>query len=334
MKLVGGLWAARVAARFSERVAASCSVQVVARTSAQARAVAVAFLRAGRFAWPLVFLAGCALFSPTPLYEKPAMFGTLVVTDEMDGMRTMRFGRNNATQTSIKVGDPDHLQFDYLKLMLAGFAPQPVPRRVLMIGLGGGALPVFMHRHFRETQIDVVEIDPQVISVAKQFFGFNEDFRMKAHTGDGRAFIERAAAGSYDMIILDAFGSTEVPAHLITLEFLGAVRRALTVEGVVVSNVWQRRYNRHYDGMLRTYQEAFGSLAVIQTPRDVNTIFLAQPQAQTLNSSELAARARRLSVEKTFRFNLGLLIEWGLQPAREKSPQVPVLRDGSATPGR
>ena len=122
-----------------------------------------------------------------------------------------------------------------------------------------------------------------------------------------------------------------MPPHLITLEFLGAVRRTLAPDGVVVSNLWKHSYNRKYDGMLRTYQEVFGNVELIETAREVNIILLARPRQQTVDRAEFVARARRLSREKSFRFDLGRLIDLGLQPARAKGADVPVLRDADGT---
>ena len=288
---------------------------------------------------PLFFaasLTACTLIGSKLVYEKPAMFGVLAVTDEFDGMRTMRFGSNSATQTSIKVGDPDHLEFDYLKLALAGLVLAEAPRRVLIVGLGGGALPVFMRRNFPQLQIDVVEIDPEVVTAAKLYFGFLEDTLMKAHLGDGRAFIERTAPGSYDVVVLDAFGSAEVPEHLTTQEFLIAVKRATAPGGVVVSNVWKKRFNRQYDAMLRTYQEVFADVDLIATSRDVNTMILAYPQAPKLTPEQFVAGARELSLRQKFRFDLGLLVDSGLDRRPAKRSDVTVLRDaasGNSTSG-
>ena len=236
-------------------------------------------------------LGGCAAVGSTVVYEKPGRFGPLFVTDDTDGLRSMRFGRHGATQSAIKLGDPDFLRFDYLKLVLAGFVLTEAPRRVLIVGLGGGALPVFLRRHYPLLQIDVAEIDPEVLTAATLYFGFRQDDLLKAHVGDGRSFIENTPAGRYDLIILDAFGSTEVPAHLATEEFLMALRRSLAPSGVAVSNLWKSGYNRKYDAMLRTYQEVFAVVDVVETARDVNTVLFALPRTQSLGRAEFAARA-------------------------------------------
>ena len=187
------------------------------------------------------------------VYEKASAFGTVLVTDE-NGLRVLRFERGGARQTVVKLGDPEHLELPYARVAMVGLALCDEPRRILVVGLGGGTLPMFLRHYYPAAEIDAVDIDPEVVYVAKRYFDFREDNRMRAHIGDGRAFIERYRY-PYDMIFLDAFSSDSVPAHLTTQEFLQAVRRALKPSGVVVGNIWSRGSNPIYDSMIRTYQE-------------------------------------------------------------------------------
>ncbi len=145
--------------------------------------------------------------------------------------------------------------------------------------LGGATLPMFLRKHYPSAEIDIAEIDPDVVNVAKTFFGFREDERMRIHVGDGRRFIENIRQPRYDVIFVDAYGAHNVPEHLTTQEFLQAVRLALVPSGVVVGNVWGPSSNRLYDSMVRTYQEAFDELFIVNVSGDVNSILLALPRS-------------------------------------------------------
>ena len=186
---------------------------------------------------------------------------------------------------------------------------------------------MFLRAHYPAATIDVAEIDPDVVDVAKRFFGFREDERMRARVGDGRQFIENARQADYDLIFLDAFGARDVPKHLTTREFLQITRRALVPNGVAVANVWRPASNPLYDRMVRTYQEAFEEVFILDVPGDVNNIFLALPRVQPLGQGELALLARKISTAKRFRFDLGELVEYGFLHAREENPQARVLQD-------
>ena len=281
------------------------------------------YLYAAAFA--ALSVSGCT--AQTVIYEKASSYNTIIVTEDHKGLRTLLFERGGGRQSVVKPGDPDHLELPYARVALAGLALCEEPRRILVVGLGGGSLPMFLRKHYPAAGIDVAEIDPDVVDVAKKYFGFREDERMHARTGDGRQFIENARQADYDIIFLDAFGARDVPKHLTTLEFLQSTRRALKPNGVVVSNVWRPASNPLYDAMARTYQEAFEELFILDVPGDVNNIFLALPRRQPLGQSELALLAWKISTAKRFRFDLGALVEYGFLHAHEKSPQARVLRD-------
>ena len=260
------------------------------------------------------------------LYETASTYNTIVVTEEGDGLRVLRFGKYGVRQSAVKIGDPDHLALPYAQVALVGLALSEEPRRFLVVGLGGGTLPMFLRRHYPNAAIDAVDIDPEVVEVAKEFFGFREDKLMNAHVGDGRQFIEKARQ-PYDVIFLDAFGGDSVPAHLTTQEFLQAVRRAVTPNGVVVGNVWGLGANPLYDSMVRTYREVFDELLILDVRSAGNKILLALPRKQSLGLDELARRARKVSEAKRLPFDLGAPVQYGLRDAPATSQHARVLRD-------
>src|SRR6266853_4408788 len=147
------------------------------------------YLHVGLSALAALSVLACA--AETVIYEKPSHYNTIVVTEDSNGLRTLLFERGGSRQSVVKPGDPDHLELPYARVALAGLALCEEPRRILIVGLGGATLPMFLRKHYPSAAIDVAEIDPGVVDVAKQFFGFREDELTHAHVGDGRQFIER-----------------------------------------------------------------------------------------------------------------------------------------------
>jgi spermidine synthase len=174
--------------------------------------------------------------------------------------------------------------------------------------------------------IDVVDIDADVVAVAKKYFGFREDGSMRVYVEDGRRFIERCKQ-PYDIIFLDAYGPKNIPYDLATKEFLLAARRAVGPKGVVAGNVWSQSSNSLHDAMLRTYQEAFDDLYVIDLGDSENEIFLALPRKDSVACDDLARRASRLSKETKFRFDVGQYVTDGFHHADKKNLGVRVLLD-------
>jgi spermidine synthase len=260
------------------------------------------------------------------LYEKQSPYSTIVVTEDDEGLRTLWFEKHGARQSVVKVGDPDHLELPYARTMPVGLAFVDNPERILIVGLGGGTIPGFLHKHYPRATIDVVDIDPDVVHVAKRFFGFREDATMHAHVADGRRFIEECR-NPYDLIFLDAFGTENIPYHLATREFLQAVRRALRPKGVAVGNVWSRGSNPLYDSMVRTYQDVFDELYIFHVQGAGNKILIALPRRQRIEQDDLARRATTISHQRHFPYDLGDVVTYGYQRATEKDADTHVLVD-------
>lgn len=264
------------------------------------------------------------------LYEKKSPYNFVVVTEDSRGLRSLLFEKGGARQSVVKVGDPDHIELPYARVMLVGLALVKPPKRVLIVGLGGGTIPSILHKHYPKTMIDVVDIDPDVVKVAKEFFGFREDATMRVHVADGRRFIEQCE-DPYDMIFLDAYGNEDIPYHLATQQFLDAVRQALHPNGVVVANLWSRGLNPLYDSMITTYQNVFDSVCVLDVRGTGNRIVIALPRKQRIERGSLARKARVTSRGKRLRFDLGDLVNQGFQREIEVDSAAPVLKDRTTT---
>ena len=260
------------------------------------------------------------------LYEKQSPFTTILVTEDDRGLRTLWFEKGGARQSVVKVGDPNHVELAYARVMPLGVAFVEAPKRILIVGLGGGTVPSFLHRHYPKAVIDAVDIDPDVVDVARRFFGFHEDANLRAHVADGRKFIEECK-NPYDIIFLDAFGPDNIPFALATREFLLAVRRALTPKGIVVGDVWSSASNPLYDSMVRTYRDVFDELYIFDVRYSGNKILVALPYRKQIDRDDLAQRARQISQNKGFPFDMGEFVIYGYRDAKNEELRGQVLRD-------
>ena len=170
--------------------------------------------------------------------------------------RQCRIGR----QTCIDTTNPKRFALNYTRMMLGGalFTGEP-PRRILIIGLGGGTLPMALAGILPDARIDVVEIDPAVTRAAKRFFAFKDGPKMRVFEEDGRVHIKRAvrAGEKYDVVMLDAFDHEYIPEHLLTREFLQETKALLGPKGVLVANTFSS--SQLYDHESTTYADVFGA---------------------------------------------------------------------------
>ncbi len=207
------------------------------------------------------------------VHQQKSMYRNIIVA-EGNGTRCMTFGRRNALQTCIRLEQPQRLMMPYTRGLFAGLFANPQAQRILVIGLGGGVIPKAM-RHIDPTmQIDVVELDPAVVEVAKQYFGYREDARMRTFVSDGRVFVraQRRAAVHYDLVIIDAYEKVYVPEHMLTQEFISEVKSLLTPGGVIAANTFSRGALSQYEAA--TYQSVFGATQIVDV-EGLNRIILA-----------------------------------------------------------
>ncbi|PNJ42721.1 METTL13 isoform 3 [Pongo abelii] len=213
--------------------------------------------------------------------------------------------------------DKSYLCCEHHKAMIAGLAllrnPElllEIPLALLVVGLGGGSLPLFVHDHFPKSCIDAVEIDPSMLEVATQWFGFSQSDRMKVHIADGLDYITSLAGGGearpgYDVIMFDVdskdptLGMSCPPPAFVEQSFLQKVKSILTPAGVFILNLVCRDLGLK-DSVLAGLKAVFPLLYVRRIEGEVNEILFCQlyPE-QKLATPELLETAQAL--ERTLR---------------------------------
>jgi spermidine synthase len=136
---------------------------------------------------------------------------------------------------------------------------RPKARRVLALGLGAGLLPTALEKN--GLTVDVYEIDPEIVAVAKKWFGYAP--KGAVTIGDARAELETRDEGPWDLMVLDAFGAESPPAHLFTTEAFEKMREGMVPGGVLAVNLVTAVDGRDGDAWRATYktlQRAFPSV--------------------------------------------------------------------------
>jgi spermidine synthase len=259
-------------------------------------------------------VTGLKLVTPKEglLFEGQTLSGLTKVTQDVDQIRTLRFGKQGTRQSVVKMGDLDYLGLPYAKSAMIGLAFTERLDRILVVGVGAGNIPMFLRKHYSGAQIDVIDIDPQIIALAKQYFNFLEDDLLQAHVQDGRVFIENVQK-PYDLIFLDAYTAAGIPKHLASKEFLLSLKKALKPSGVIIANVWSTpKVNPLYRPMLRTYQEVFQEVYTLRVPTAGNKIVIALPRLRGVPLNSIAQRAQQISAQKRLPFDLSAVLQSGL----------------------
>jgi spermidine synthase len=235
-------------------------------------------------------------------HEQVSDFSRIRIRRDGD-VRAMTFVRDNgqeAVQSRVNLRAPKTLMSPYAHGMFASYLYQPQPRRVLIVGLGGGAMVRFLTHHEPQVQIDAVEIDPVVVQLADKFFDVRSGGNVRVHTADAVKFVE-STTDRYDVILMDAFlrpsgdtDTTGVPTRLKTLEFLGRLKQTLAPGGVIAFNV-----NEHASMAddIASVAAAFGHAVVYRCPPSENKVVVAVEGALATDD---ALRARVAALNARF----------------------------------
>lgn len=228
------------------------------------------------------------------IHRERSLYSTILI-DQQGSTICLQFSvrKDQRNQSCMDRQAPQKMIFPYARMMMLSLLMVPEPDRILVVGLGGGTLPVALNQLYPEAQVDIVEIDPAVKTVAETYFGFRENDRMQVILKDARVYTKRALTGAdrYDLIMLDAFNGDYIPEHLLTREYLEETKELLRPDGVVVANTFA--ISRLYDHESNTYREVFGTFYNVRSRTSANRVILATNG--TLPSlTELAETGREL----------------------------------------
>ncbi len=226
-----------------------------------------------------------------------------IIVAERGSVRTMYFVVDGTwyIESRLDRSFPASLDLDYTRTMMAGFLLQPAPRSILMVGFGGGQMSNYLFDHFPGIEIDGVDIDPEVIRLARKYFAVPDSPRYRTHVADGRMFVQYGERPrKWDMIILDAFRGVFVPYHLKTVEFYRRCLGRLTNRGVVVANLHDNSSMYPHDRA--TFAHVFPTLYAFTSESKRQTSLVASADRDWVGPYQL--RANAVQAQPAFDFDL------------------------------
>ncbi|MDE2998800.1 MAG: fused MFS/spermidine synthase [Gemmatimonadota bacterium] len=243
----------------------------------------------------VLVLAACEVRPEIPKHERlvyvhDSLYNHIVVSED-DEARYLRFGYG-AKQSALTLGNPASLRVPYTAYLALGMAFTD-PEHALMIGLAGGSVARFIRSACPDVVLDVVELDPAVVRVAKRYFGVDEDGGLRIHVDDGRMFVKRTT-DRYDWVVLDAFHADSMPHHMATAEFFDEVKGILTPRGVVTVNVAPLGPGVLYLSIIRTLTRVFPQVYLFQVPERSNIVAVATLDGARLDGDRIARSIREL----------------------------------------
>ncbi len=209
-------------------------------------------------------------------------------------------GGNFFLQSRFDMQTRDIPVLTYSKLMMASLLFNDMPKRALIVGLGGGSVSNFLSHCFPRVHIDVVEVDKDVIELCRKYFFLRESDQYRIHEADARVFIQNALGKEpYDLILLDAFKSGSVPFHLKTSEFYQEIQSILSPSGVVASNLYGKS-NLKKPSDRRTFISVFPQIYFFEDPERIATVLVATGQERPWSKGDIQRAAEAFNIPMPF----------------------------------
>jgi len=261
-------------------------------------------------------------------------------------VRVLRHGdwlvmRCESTEQGIAFSDngaaaPQVLGFHYLRVMAAAAvgAGSLDAGRLLCVGLGSGALPGFLAHHFGGACVQVAEVDPLVVRLAREHFHvrFTRAASVSLLVGSpqrgltvleadaGAVVCALAAAVSSgstpgaSALFIDAYAAYgTIPAHLRGTDFLTACAASLAIGGVVCVNLFtgspNSRPRRDVELYAKLLMQALDGPVYSLTSAGEHNVVLLASKGRALCARELCEQATRVSQAGCWEWDAGALVQ-------------------------
>ena len=201
------------------------------------------------------------------LFETDSAYNHIIIDDKTD----TRTGQDIrvlflATEShSIMYTNSDQLFSKYSQLYTLDNLFKPEIKNALVLGGGAYVFPVDFLKRYPEAEMTVVEIDPEVTQVARDYFRLKDNPRLKIYHQDARIFLNKDDT-TYDVIYGDAFASSfSVPFQLTTLEALEKTSDLLVKDGVFILNMItaiQGKKSKFFQAEYKTLKQVFPQIYI------------------------------------------------------------------------
>lgn len=172
----------------------------------------------------------------TTIYQADGYYSNIHIYDVVSGTTTYRFLKNDINNSSAIIPGSNEIVFPYAQFANLFTAHISNAKNYLVLGGGSYTIPRHMYLSHPDLMIDVVETEPLLYPLAKQFFELPDSPRITNHEVDARVFLQSTST-VYDVIFSDIMNSGYyLPPHVATTEFFQSLKQRLAPEGIAIIN--------------------------------------------------------------------------------------------------
>jgi spermidine synthase len=209
---------------------------------------------------------------------------------EFEGVRSLHLG-TSWVQGAMRLSRPDHIELEYVQMMMMWMLFIQQPRHIVQLGLGSAALTKFCYQRFPGARVTVAELNPNVIDICHAMFGLpDNDGRLDVREMNALDFVlDRANHASVDVLQVDLYDEEARGPVLDTPEFYQGCFDCLRPDGIMTANVFGEFGN--YDKNLQHMELAFDAVVWLPEVHDANIVVLAFKKAPQIDFAVLYERA-------------------------------------------
>jgi spermidine synthase len=209
---------------------------------------------------------------------------------EFRGVRNLHLG-TSWIQGAMRLARPDHIELEYVQMMMMWMLFVHDPRHIVQLGLGSAALTKFCYQRFPDARVTVAELNPNVIAICHALFGLpSNDERLDVREMNALDFVmDRANHNSVDVLQVDLYDEDARGPVLDTPEFYQACADCLSAGGIMTVNVFGEFSN--YDKNLQHMEQAFDAVVWLPEVHDANVVVVAFKNAPQIDFAVLYERA-------------------------------------------
>jgi len=223
--------------------------------------------------------------------------------------------------------NPLDFKLEYTRQQVtAALSVDPMPSRVLVLGLGVGAIPRTLRALYPELTVDVVEIEMKVIKAAVSYFKLRDDpERFRLYNADAVEFVKRnESKGAYDVVFMDAYNAQGIPEVLRTREFYDDMLSCVRPNGLLSINLINDTQGA--DTVLDYAQDYLVDPLLIRTQESENmAIFGVKKDSltETISTSRILERMKERAVAVDRR----MMLPYALGPQVSRTERLDAVRE-------
>ncbi len=223
--------------------------------------------------------------------KKPRYSSILI--SENKGIRYLHFG-TEWVQGAMRISNPYRIELAYARQMMAWMLFVKNPEHIVQLGLGTGALTKFSYKHFPQTKITAIELNPEVIAISQTMFAMPpEDNRLSVLEMDAMHFVsDEINMKSSDVIHIDLYDATDRGPVLDTIAFYKACHACLTENGVMTVNLFGE--HKSFQKNWRNINKVFPFVIAMPKCEEGNIVVLAFKEIPDIQFEKLKETAQQI----------------------------------------